>query len=246
MLALSPLFPTLGFPTEEQISQEHNWTSNDSLVDFNHKEWNRLDSFGSSCPLDETDQLHYPKHSSGASSDQCTAKKQNHNASERDRRQKLNSLYSTLRSVLPGTDQKKKLSIPSTISQALRYIPQLQNQVETLLQRKKEILSSIPKQSDNLPYYPKKNRTAKGESLPIVSTCQIGQREAVIQICTSKINRSTFSDMLQMLEKDEIQLLNSSAIAPIQNKVFYTLHVKAKETQRVECEVLNQKILSIC
>ena len=40
-----------------------------------------------------------------ASFNRCGVKKVNHNASERDRRQKVNSLYSSLRSVLPVADQ---------------------------------------------------------------------------------------------------------------------------------------------
>ena len=38
-------------------------------------------------------------------------KKLNHNASERDRRKKVNDLYSSLRSLLPGTD--RTVLIPS-------------------------------------------------------------------------------------------------------------------------------------
>ena len=37
-------------------------------------------------------------------------KKLNHNASERDRRKKINSLYSSLRSLLPATDQRVRFS----------------------------------------------------------------------------------------------------------------------------------------
>lgn len=37
--------------------------------------------------------------------DPTRAKKLSHNASERDRRKKINALYSSLRSILPGVDQ---------------------------------------------------------------------------------------------------------------------------------------------
>lgn len=37
--------------------------------------------------------------------DPLKVKKLNHNASERDRRKKINTLYTSLRSLLPGTDQ---------------------------------------------------------------------------------------------------------------------------------------------
>lgn len=39
-------------------------------------------------------------------------KKMSHNANERDRRKKLNSLYSTLRSLLPVSEQKVGVNLP--------------------------------------------------------------------------------------------------------------------------------------
>lgn len=49
---------------------------------------------------------------SSAPSDSSTVvKKLNHNASERDRRKKLNGLYSSLRSLLPGADRMVQLEL---------------------------------------------------------------------------------------------------------------------------------------
>ncbi|KAL5720075.1 hypothetical protein ACHQM5_012778 [Ranunculus cassubicifolius] len=241
MLALSPMLPVFGMPSEEeQRSYEQNWDSNDSLLDLARKEWNSLESFCSSSPLE------HELHSSKQSGSEPHSNKLNHNASERERRKKLNDLYSTLRTLLPGTDQKKKLSIPTTITHALKYIPQLQSQVEGLIQRKEEILASISKRGDDLPSKnAKKSKGPKGKSLPTVSTSQIGDREVMIQICTTKIKNSHFSRVLGKLEEDELQIHNASAFASNGNKVLYTLHVQAKENQRVECKVLNEKIISI-
>ncbi|CAL1352234.1 unnamed protein product [Linum trigynum] len=91
--------------------------------------------------------------SSGGGTVITTMKKLNHNASERHRRKKINTLYSSLRSMLPPTDHHptKKLSIPNTVSRVLKYIPELQQQVEALERKKKELLSAISndKQLDN-------------------------------------------------------------------------------------------------
>ncbi|CAL1352233.1 unnamed protein product [Linum trigynum] len=72
-------------------------------------------------------------------------KKLNHNASERHRRKKINTLYSSLRSMLPPSDyhDTKKLSIPNTVSRVLKYIPELQQQVEALARKKEDLLSAI-------------------------------------------------------------------------------------------------------
>ncbi|KAF5191900.1 Transcription factor org2 [Thalictrum thalictroides] len=248
MLAMSSLFSsTFEFPLEDH----HNWQSvNDSFGNFkDDKTLQSLDSFGSSSPLENYDELNNTKRSTSTSSDPSSSKKLNHNASERDRRKKLNDLYSTLRSLLPRSDQKKKLSIPSSITQALKYIPQLQNQVEKLVQRKEEILSRTSDKQNNVAYHSIKKikQGPLGQSLPNVAVNTIDDNEIVVQICTTKINRSHhFSNILQSLEKDELQILNASTFASCENKVFYTLHVQVKKTQRMECEMLSEKILSLC
>jgi hypothetical protein len=56
-------------------------------------------------PQDDDDHHHrLAKSVMSFSGDPTTVKKLNHNASERDRRKKMNSLYSSLRSLLPATD----------------------------------------------------------------------------------------------------------------------------------------------
>ncbi|KAK4404775.1 Transcription factor ORG2 [Sesamum angolense] len=70
------------------------------------------------------------------------AKKLNHNASERDRRKRMNSLYSSLRLLLPPEDQTRKLSIPATVSRVVKYIPELQREVERLTEKKEKLMMS--------------------------------------------------------------------------------------------------------
>lgn len=55
------------------------------------------------------------------SSDPSLVKKLNHNASERDRRRKINGLYSSLRSLLPATDQTVSTSIAACDTFFLRF-----------------------------------------------------------------------------------------------------------------------------
>ncbi|PIA48121.1 hypothetical protein AQUCO_01400599v1 [Aquilegia coerulea] len=247
MLALSSsLFSPFAVPLllEDQICHEQDLKLNDPLMDFNHiNDWNNFDSFGCVSPLDNN--LHSAKHSSGTSSDPST-KKLNHNASERDRRKKLNSLCSTLQSLLPNIDNTKKLSIPATICQVLKYIPQLQSQVERLKLRK-ETLSSISNQSDSTHCTRQSNVLhPTGQSLPTVSARRIDDSQVVIHICTLKKNRSVFSEVLKIVEGDNLHILNASVITSSENSLFYTLHVQVNGTQRVECEVLSERILSLC
>ncbi|GMN60898.1 hypothetical protein TIFTF001_029993, partial [Ficus carica] len=80
--------------------------------------------------------------------DPTMIKKLSHNANERDRRKTINSLYSSLRSLLPVSDQMKKLSNPATVLRVLKYIPELEKQVKALIQKKEELFSSISRKLD--------------------------------------------------------------------------------------------------
>ncbi|XP_073029664.1 uncharacterized protein [Primulina eburnea] len=65
------------------------------------------------------------------------AKKMDHNAKERIRRMKINASFLALRALLPDSRRsKKKWSAPSIVDRALKYIPELQNQVQELKSKK--------------------------------------------------------------------------------------------------------------
>ena len=105
MLALSPtMFSTMGWPLEvEPLSHGQNYFT--SEYPFPHQ--------FSSSPQSQVE-----VEWSTPSPDPTMVKKINHNASERDRRKRINSLYSSLRSLLPMADQ---MVLVTLISLALLF-----------------------------------------------------------------------------------------------------------------------------
>jgi len=96
MLAISPpMFSTIGWPFEEPLS--HNQHQNHFHTDNNDQLFNFDDQV--EAEINSTDP------SQCTSNDLSMVKKLVHNASERDRRKKINNLYSSLRSLLPISDQ---------------------------------------------------------------------------------------------------------------------------------------------
>ncbi|KAF6150155.1 hypothetical protein GIB67_023110 [Kingdonia uniflora] len=242
MLALSPLF--VGWPLEDQMTHEQHWGATDPFMDFNYRNPEISESSHPFSPSQPETQANSPRFSGATSSGPLTDKKLTHNACERDRRKKLNTLYSSLQSLLPGTNHTKKLSIPATISRVVKYISELQSHVERLVQKKEEMLSSISKQGEISPLFKQENGAVGWPSLPSVLTSRVDDRGVVIQICTYKVNRSPFSDVLLSLENENFEILNASAFASTGNRVFYNLHLQVKETQRIECEMLREKLIN--
>lgn len=98
MLSLSsPLFSTLGWPLEDPISYEQY---------YYYRQTETPESFLYDFPSSQTqNNLSECTVSSAIAGSQTMVKKLNHNATERDRRKKISSLFSSLRSLLPASDQ---------------------------------------------------------------------------------------------------------------------------------------------
>ena len=97
MLSLSPpLFQTFAWPIEDlMMNHEYNFYAHTDNIP------NSFLDFPST--LDAKQQVNYGD--SSAFEPTTIVKKINHNANERDRRKKMNSLYSSLRSLLPASHQ---------------------------------------------------------------------------------------------------------------------------------------------
>ncbi|XP_038686045.1 transcription factor ORG2-like [Tripterygium wilfordii] len=147
MLALSPsVFSTFGWLLEESlISHETTTDDHQSLLDDQYY----LSQPPAQQPTSE------PLHaftSCGTVDHQVpnnNSKKLNHNASERHRRKKINGFYSSLRSLLPFDDQKK-LSIPATVARVTKYIPELQQEVVRLVQKKEDLCARLSGHTDRV------------------------------------------------------------------------------------------------
>ncbi|KAK4725426.1 hypothetical protein R3W88_028205 [Solanum pinnatisectum] len=237
MLAISsPMFSTnynnFGWLLEDPISQQININPMEPLHSSSSSQKNlqHSDSNFDQITINGGDH-HQP--------DQ-TVKKLNHNASERDRRKKINGLYSSLRSLLPSSDHTKKLSIPSTISKILKYIPELQSEVERLVQKKEEFTSTTISNKENSGDFNKQKRRSGGidNSSLVISTSKLGDKEIVVQISTLKINKGSIGEAISQLEDEGLVLLNASSFETFEDRVFYTLHFQVEGSMAVEVDML--------
>ncbi|XP_055808787.1 transcription factor ORG2-like [Solanum dulcamara] len=240
----SPMFSTnnnFGWLLEDPISQQininpletlHSSSSSSSHKSLQHSDSNKFDH-----QIINGGDYHQP--------DQ-TVKKLNHNASERDRRKKINGLYSSLRSLLPSSDHSKKLSIPSTISKILKYIPELQSEVERLVQKKEEFTSTIVSNKENSADFDKQKRKRGGieNSSLVISTSKLGDKEIVVQISTLKINKGSIGEAISVLEDEGLVLLNATSFETFEDRVFYTLHFQVEGSMVVEVDMLRDKLSS--
>ncbi|PAN26498.1 hypothetical protein PAHAL_5G016500 [Panicum hallii] len=167
-------------------------------------------------------------------------RKLSHNAYERDRRKQLNELYSSLRSLLPDADHTKKLSIPTTVSRVLKYIPELQKQVDNLERRKKELTNANCK--------PGVLNTSEIVT-PVVSATCLNDTEIMVQVSLQSNAAATslpLSKCIKVLENEGLHLISSSTYSTFDNKTFYSLHLqRSQRTMKEECPAFCDELESI-
>nr|CAA8286795.1 Unknown [Brassica rapa]CAA8287762.1 Unknown [Brassica rapa]CAA8392379.1 Unknown [Brassica rapa]CAA8404042.1 Unknown [Brassica rapa] len=147
-------------------------------------------------------------------------KKLNHNASERDRRRKLNALYASLRALLPPSDQKsanqRKLSIPKTVAGVVKYIPEQKQELQRLYRRKEELMKRISNKIETLNHQQEqlRNRALMMESIDSssqkIAANWITNTEIAVQIATWKW--TSISDMLLRINFQLAKVLSQGLI----------------------------------
>ncbi|EOY08979.1 PREDICTED: transcription factor ORG2 isoform X2 [Theobroma cacao] len=227
MCALTP-FPVCEWPLDSPINHIEQISYTEIFED--------LLRFTSTLPPIQLDRS--PSCSGDSGNNPIVLKKLNHNARERDRRKKINSLYTSLRSLLPLSEQTR-LSIPATISRVLKYIPELQAHVERLVQKKEEILSRQEEFSCD------QENKRKGSSSFAISVSRVSEREVVVQISTFRAFETPLSHVLFNLEEDGLFLTEASCFESFGGRVFYNLHFQVERTYNLEGVVLNEKLLSL-
>ncbi|KAL5228899.1 hypothetical protein ABZP36_017164 [Zizania latifolia] len=167
-------------------------------------------------------------------------RKLSHNAYERDRRKQLNELYSSLRALLPDADHTKKLSIPTTVSRVLKYIPELQKQVENL-ERKKKALTV------NANCKPGEVSKMSESTAPVVSATCINDKEIMVHVSLlSTVAGATtlpLSKCIKVLENEGLHLISSSTSSLFGNRTFYSLHLQRSQAMtKEECPALCDRL----
>ncbi|VVB05942.1 unnamed protein product [Arabis nemorensis] len=236
-----PLFPNFGWPSTGEY--ESYYLAGENLNNNTFLDFPVLETYG---VAHHQDLLGVSVSSEGNEIDNnpVVIKKLNHNASERDRRKKINSLFSSLRSCLPASDQLKKLSIPQTVSRSLKYIPELQEQVKKLIQKKQELLVLVSGQRD-IEHCNKPQPKAVVSYLSTVSATRLGDNEVMVQISSSKIHNFSISNVLSGLEEDGFVLVDVSSSRSQGERLFYTLHLQVEKMDdyQLNCEELSQRML---
>ncbi|KAJ0259402.1 Transcription factor bHLH100 [Hirschfeldia incana] len=226
-----PLFPNFGWPCGDQSFYLNDDIAN-AFLDL---------------PLPDLDVDHQnasaERHITLGVENPVVMKKLNHNASERYRRKKINTMFSALRSCLPSTNQSKKLSVSATVSQALEYIPELQEQVNMLIKKKDELSFQISGQKDLLNTN-QNGKPEKGDTryASTVSATRLGETGLMVQISSLQTAKCSFGNLLSRIEEDGLVLVDASSSRSQGERLFYTMHFQM-DNCHLNFEELSSRLL---
>ncbi|KAE8705713.1 Pentatricopeptide repeat-containing protein [Hibiscus syriacus] len=238
MCALAP-FPTPNWPLFNPIGHELNYIYQDP------------DTIGSFPRFSPQSPCFTP-----ASFDPFTAKKLNHNACERERRKKVNGLYSSLRSLLPVAKRMKKLSFPATVSYAVKYIQELQEELERLVQKKEELLLRITQLGGTKCFSDegeeRSSRNGRFLSGVAVSVNRLSDSEAAVQMSINRdeVEKTQLSEILHLLEQRGFLLLGASSFSSFGGMIFYIIHLQVEpgttyQLTESDIEAVRKKVLTL-
>lgn len=103
----------------------------------------------------------------------------------------------------------------------LKYIPELQKEVERLIHKKERLISKISMVEDSS--FKFKNQSSSSSS---VSATRISDGEIIIQSSMAKSEKASFSEAILRLEDEGFLMMNASCFESFEGRLFYNLHVQ--------------------
>ena len=113
----------------------------------------------------------------------------------------------------------------------MKYIPELQEQVERLVQKKEELLLRISQQGSlkRSKKQQRKSRIGRSLSTAAASINRLSDSEVAIQISIMhKVHKTQLSKMLDLLENEGVLLQTATSFESFGGMVFYNIHLQVQ------------------
>lgn len=168
-------------------------------------------------------------------------KKLIHKETERQRRQEMATLCTTLRSLLPLEYIKGKRSISDHVYEAMNYINHLQNNVKQL-QSKKEELMKISNLSTKAPQNGSSSNSSTTHLSPFVIVQPfLGGLEIV---CSYSFNKCLFplSKALDLLIKEGLNVISTNS-NNLDGRFIYTVRLEDPIMRSIDYSELQTKLI---
>lgn len=114
---------------------------------------------------------------------------------------------------------QKKWSAPAIVDRVVTYIPELENEIESLRGKKENVQLQRAKEN-----HPSTN--------PTISLNQVDQQEAIFQVCLERQEQeeSQLTHLLEGLESEGVSIKSASALDVSDTRICFHLHIQVTYT----------------
>ncbi|KAM7257399.1 hypothetical protein ACFE04_013140 [Oxalis oulophora] len=164
-----------------------------------------------------------------------------HRDIERQRRQEMATLYTSLRDLLPYEFLKGKRSISDHIQESANYIKHMENKMK-ILKNKKDYLKSLVLQSIGSSSSPKNTPKSNQQDILSIETCLDGVLE--VSINTALTNGLPCSKVFDILIKEGLNILCSTS-NKVDDKLIHIIKTKVSEGRSIAPADLHQRLSNL-
>ncbi|XVE49942.1 hypothetical protein DITRI_Ditri01bG0122500 [Diplodiscus trichospermus] len=162
---------------------------------------------------------------------------------EKNRRNHMKKLYSSLNSLLPRHNSKAPLSLPDQIDEAVNYITSLQTRLKKSKEKKESLMGR--KRS-----YRCTNSTAAETTISMKSPeIRINEKGSAMEVIlmTGQDSQFMFYEMIRIFHEEDAEVQNAN-LSVVGNIVFHIVHaeVGAFDAANVLKEKLNRFVNASC
>ncbi|KAJ8761367.1 hypothetical protein K2173_001497 [Erythroxylum novogranatense] len=151
-----------------------------------------------------------------------SSSKTDRKTAERNRRNQMKALYSTLNSLVPRLGSTESTSLPDQIDEAASYIKKLQINLEKMKERKDALLA-IERPNTSIP-----TGATMGLRPPQIDIRETGSVLEVILI-TGLHCHFLFNEAIRVLHEEGAEIVNAS-FSVVDDTVFHTIHSKVSDS----------------
>lgn len=108
----------------------------------------------------------------------------------------------------------------------LKYIPELQKEVEKLIQNKERLILKAEGDHSSLEFKKHKIKSIKCSCDSAVSATRISDAEIIIQSSMPKSEKASFAEAIFRLEDEGFLIINASCFQSFQGRIFYNFHLQ--------------------
>ncbi|KAL9457779.1 hypothetical protein AB3S75_006765 [Citrus x aurantiifolia] len=147
---------------------------------------------------------------------------------EKNRRDQMKNLYSTLKSLLPNQPSKEALSLPDQVDEAINYIKMLETKLKECKKKKESLQGRERSHACISDGTEARLMTSSSPKAPEIEIHEMGSNLEVI-LTSGVDDQFIFYEVIRILHQDGAEILNAN-FSVVGNTIFHVIHAEIRDS----------------